>query len=446
MPDPRVSILKRDGLQSAFYTNYADARTASADGDVIIVWGDLNEPINLKNKVDIWLLPGVIVNNTTTDTATKGPTVRDNGNSVECNIYGLGIILNTFFNNSDYYECINISGVNTKLSVECDYIEAIGSTILNSISGSCVNVSRAKKFHLNCKKIYNQNNNGIALGSIAKIEDLNLNIQTIETGIPGSTNTGNTALITRGNGFIRIDEILCRNLGHCFSHRNGEITANIKKLTTKMNRANAIAAVHLDQGTGTQKLIMYFDEILNFNGSFNSGIGIHLHEGTGIFIGRRVYSENEEGVDISGNNTKGYIKINEIISLNKAAIRSFSNNEQIIIDSDYIEGFGITGSVYMQDDANLILKNAKIINTDDTSDSKCIVLEKPDTLLPNLTLNNIKAVTGNTSVGTIIFQAGFTGISIKNYGFFANKNLDTGISLAIGDSSNFFFIVSPDLT
>ncbi len=59
MVDPRVSILKRDGDQNDQYSNYGDARTASNEGDVIIVWGDLNEPVILKNKVDIWIMPGV---------------------------------------------------------------------------------------------------------------------------------------------------------------------------------------------------------------------------------------------------------------------------------------------------------------------------------------------------------------------------------------------------
>jgi len=427
-----VSVLDKYG-DVTYYSNYADARAdiinSGIEHPLVQIWADLEEQIILLDEVDIWIAPGVTISN------SSGDTITDNNVAVKCNISGYGNLTQT--STSSYAVC-NFTNSNSKVSVKCDIIE-------NESAGQACVSSSAKKFHLECNLVYGKSHGGVYLNN-NNSDDLNINAEKILTGQIGEPSTGTTAIISRGNGFMHINEILCRNLGHCISHREGEITANIKKLTTKMNIANAIAAVHLDQGTGTQKLILYFDEILNFNGSFNSGIGIYLHEGKGIFIGRRVYSENEEGVDISGDNTKGYIKINEIISLNKAAIRSFSNNEQLIIDSDYIVGFGFTGSVYIQDDANLLLKNAKIINTDDTSDSKCIVLEKPDTLLPNLTLNNVKAVTGNTSIGTIIFQAGFTGISIKNYGFFANKSLDTGISLVIGDSSNFFFIVSTDLT
>ncbi|MBK9331098.1 MAG: hypothetical protein IPM96_01540 [Ignavibacteria bacterium] len=427
-----VSVLDKDG-DVTYYSNYADATTDIINSEIehplVQIWADLDEQIILLDGVDIWIAPGVTISN------SSGDTITDNNVAVKCNISGYGKLTQT---STSFYAVCNFTNSNSKVSVKCDIIE-------NESAGQACVSSSAKKFHLECNLVYGKSHGGVYLNN-NNSDDLNINAEKIVTGEITELSSGTTAIISRGNGFMHINEILCRNLGHCISHREGEITANIKKLTTKMNIANAIAAVHLDQGTGTQKLILYFDEILNFNGSFNSGIGIYLHEGKGIFIGRRVYSENEEGVDISGDNTKGYIKINEIISLNKAAIRSFSNNEQLIIDSDYIVGFGFTGSVYIQDDANLLLKNAKIINTDDTSDSKCIVLEKPDTLLPNLTLNNVKAVTGNTSIGTIIFQAGFTGISIKNYGFFANKSLDTGISLVIGDSSNFFFIVSTDLT
>ena len=427
-----VSVLDKDG-DVTYYSNYADAITDIINSEIehplVQIWADLDEQIILLDGVDIWIAPGVTISN------SSGDTITDNNVAVKCNISGYGKLTQT---STSFYAVCNFTNSNSKVSVKCDIIE-------NESAGQACVSSSAKKFHLECNLVYGKSHGGVYLNN-NNSDDLNINAEKIVTGEITELSSGTTAIISRGNGFMHINEILCRNLGHCISHREGEITANIKKLTTKMNIANAIAAVHLDQGTGTQKLILYFDEILNFNGSFNSGIGIYLHEGKGIFIGRRVYSENEEGVDISGDNTKGYIKINEIISLNKAAIRSFSNNEQLIIDSDYIVGFGFTGSVYIQDDANLLLKNAKIINTDDTSDSKCIVLEKPDTLLPNLTLNNVKAVTGNTSIGTIIFQAGFTGISIKNYGFFANKSLDTGISLVIGDSSNFFFIVSTDLT
>jgi len=426
-----VSVLDKYG-ETTYYSNYADARRDIINSEIehplVQIWADLDEQIILLDEADIWIAPGVTISN------SSGDTITDNNVAVKCNISGYGNLTQT---STGFYAVCNFTNSNSKVSVKCDIIE-------NESAGQACVSSSAKKFHLECNLVYGKSHGAVYLNN-NNSDDININAEKVITGQITELSSGTTAIISRGNGFIHVNEILCRNLGHCLSHREGEITANIKKLTTKMNIANAIAAVHLDQGTGTQKLILYFDEILNFNGSFNSGIGIHLHEGTGIFIGRKVFSENEEAINMFDNNTKGYFNCKELISLIKSAIKIDSNNEQILIKSEYIEGFGFTGSLYLQNDANLLLKNAKIINKDNTSNSKCIVLEKPDTLLPNLTLNNIKAVTGNTSIGTIIFQAGFTGISIKNYGFFANKSLDTGISLVIGDTSNFIFIVSTDL-
>lgn len=65
----KLSILKRNGDMSATYPTYAAARAASVAGDVIQIWADLNEQIPLKDRVDIWIMPGVELNNTTTPLA-----------------------------------------------------------------------------------------------------------------------------------------------------------------------------------------------------------------------------------------------------------------------------------------------------------------------------------------------------------------------------------------
>ena len=68
MPAPnQVSILKRDGSRTPYFT-YADARTASVAGDLIQIKADLNEQIMLKNGVDIWLIPGVVINSGSSQT------------------------------------------------------------------------------------------------------------------------------------------------------------------------------------------------------------------------------------------------------------------------------------------------------------------------------------------------------------------------------------------
>ena len=66
MAEPRTAILQRDG-SLYYYENYADARAdaSTANRDTIVIYADLDEPIVLKDKVDIWMYPGVVVNNNT---------------------------------------------------------------------------------------------------------------------------------------------------------------------------------------------------------------------------------------------------------------------------------------------------------------------------------------------------------------------------------------------
>jgi len=59
-----------------------------------------------------------------------------------------------------------------------------------------------------------------------------------------------------------------------------------------------------------------------------------------------------------------------------------------------------------------------------------------------ITFNNTKII----SNGSVIYLGNFSEISIKNYGLFTNKTLDTGITLAVGNAGNFVFVSSQDLT
>lgn len=56
-----------------------------------------------------------------------------------------------------------------------------------------------------------------------------MNIDKVETGDPSSSSISGTSIVTYSNGFIKINEIICKNRGHCLLHRKGEITAKIKK-------------------------------------------------------------------------------------------------------------------------------------------------------------------------------------------------------------------------
>jgi len=438
MPNPtEVVIIKRDGSITP-YTTYGSARADAVSGDLIQIRADLlNEQIVLKDLVDIWIMPGVVINNTTGDTITN-PIVSGVSQEVHCKISGHGIIKNT-----GSYRSIFIDNVDSELSIECDYIENSGSAI-------CVQIKNAFKFNITCNKVHSQKNVAIWLGEYVTtltgfVEQVNINISKVESGIPGF---GSSVFISHCNGFININEIqTIYAKGHCFSHRAGEVIARIKKLKTVMNTTGSIATVHTDQGTGSQKLVLYFDEILNLNGiAIASSIAIHHHQGTGIFIGRRIYSKDNNAVDIGGDNIKGSIICNEIVSDALSGVRIEGNNAQFTIDAAFIEGYSFYGSIYAQGDANLLLKNAKLINRDSSSSSRCFVLESLSSQIPRLTVRNVKAVTGNTSSGSIFYQANFSGINIFNYGLFTNKSLDSGVTLDIGNTGNFVFIESNDLT
>lgn len=448
MADKQVSILKRDGTQSIFYATYTLAIPHAVSGDLIQIWADLNDQIVLKDKVDIWIMPGVVVNNTTTDIETKGPTITDKNIAVDCKIYGMGVIKNSYNDTSTRYECIKILNSNTKLTVECDFVEALGSTSIG-FAGVCILIERALKFHLTCKKVCNQNNVALYIGSLSNVGDVNLKINKVETGIFDDFNSGNTAIVTKGDGFISIDEILCRNLGHCLSHRSGTITARIKKMTTVNNRSGNISTVHLNQGDNNQKLILYFDEINNIKGSVNSLAGIEVKQGTGIFIGRRIYSEDTETVIIgnsttpSGTPQKISVRCNEIICLRKNAITMNNSVQQCFIQANYIEA-NYFAVLYSDGSGNFVLKNGTLKNKYSSTDAIGIGV---DTNLTSITLINVKIISGNETAGRPFNVGNSTQMNVFNYGLFTNAPVNTSLALLkIGTSINYQYVQSSDLT
>ncbi|MBS1518609.1 MAG: hypothetical protein JSS91_11035 [Bacteroidetes bacterium] len=424
-----VSVLDKYG-DTTYYSNYADAITDIINSEIehplVQIWADLDEQIILLDGVDIWIAPGVTISK------SAGNTITDNNVAAKCNIYGEGNIKNSGSGNS-----INISHGNSKLNIVCNFIENSAT----NVQTTAVVVTKCEKFHLRCNKVIS-NGNGLWIGfnDTNMAEDLNLEVENLETGNIATSFTG-TSLYTNANGFLKIDEILCKKNGHCFRQSSGTIIAEIRKF--KSIHVQDISTVHIDQGTlESQKLSLYFDEILNLH-----SIALNHHQGSGMFIGRNIFSKDDSAVDMSGNNLKGYVKCNKIISENKNGVRSDDNDQEIVVNSNYIEGHSLYGCIYLQGDANILIKNAKLFNNS-SSDSRCLVLEKLDNNTPNLTLNNVKSVTGNLVDGSIIFLANFDGIDIKNYSLFTNIYLDPSenITLLIGKLINYLYITNEDLT
>lgn len=370
MPNPtEVAIIKRDGSVS-LYSDYKTARDDAVDYDLIQIRADLSEQIVLKDKVDIWIMPGVVLDY---DPSSPSPTITDNNVAVECSIYGKGVIKNTRNNSSTLLNTILISNSNSKITIECDKIENDSP----GLAIACIS-SNAAKFHLKCNNVFGKRGGAIFLNN--SNSNINVEVTKVETGLEGDSNTGSSAVITRGNGFIKIDEILCRNTGHSLSQRAGKVLARIKKLTTINNRSGAnIACVHVpstSQGTGTEELILYFDEIQSLEGEELSGTGIEATGGKSVFIGRRVFSSTTYAFSFGGSQTKGgYFKCDEIISESSIAIQSGAYSEELNIYANKIEGnytaagfsVVILSTGVNSHASKLNLSNAKIKNNNTSS-------------------------------------------------------------------------------
>jgi hypothetical protein len=277
----------------------------------------------------------------------------------------------------------------------------------------------------------------------------------VETGSLSGTPTGTTALSTRGNGFIRIDEIICNNLGHCLSHQEGTITARIKKMSSTTNISGGIATLHVpgpSQGTGTQTLVLYFDHIDAFAGSFASGLAAELKGGKVSLIGGKINSSDSYGVICGGVLQEGFIKCSEILSdsFYPLNLGYFDGEISIIANSiigNYQPTSGFSPVVNLDSSPLLIprcsIKNSLIRNLNNAANAKGIYFENTNTAL---TLNNVKIVAG-TQDDNIIYLSNGSSLDIKNYGLYGNKVITDGrIHLKIGNSGNFLFVSSTDLT
>lgn len=443
--EPRVSVVEGDGVVS-YYSNYATARAAiianSLQRPLIMIWADLTEPIILLSGTDIWIGPGVTINNTSGETITD--KVSGVSQEVHCKIYGYGKIKNT-----GGYSCLFLDDINSDLTVECDSFDT------STGNSTTIYITRASKFHLFCNSILSKGS-AIYIGypSGIIVEDIRLNIGKVETGDTSVSPIVGTSIVTYANGFMNINEIICKNYGHCLLHRKGSITARINKMTGVTVNSGLISTILVGQGDGNQKLVLYFDEIQHIRGTGSSisADTVGIAQGTCVLIGRRIFSNDGYAVAItqplppSTIMTFANLKCNEIESFNSAGTFISNVTNEVLLDTDTIKGYGVTGAVYGQGKANFLLKNSMLRNRDTTSNSRCLTVEMTNSNIPSVTLNNIRAVTNNISSGSIIFQASFNGLTVKNYGFFANKALDEGITLSIGNAGNFQFIENSDLT
>ena len=421
----QVSLKAASTGALTYYSTYAAARSSAAAGDVINIRADLNEQIILKDGVDIIITSGRILNMT-----SAYPTITDNGVKCICNIFGEGIILNSY-TGSTKQECIKITDDESEIYIECDYLSAPGGETSGAGNFPTVNVANAKKFTLYCNNIYNSRNTAVKITDCSSffIKSKKITSGTFDTG---SKNLGKSVIEFKGSGSVFADEVICDGYGSCIEQTGGIAFFKILKITTLTNATAANPTVLVDNVTGEQFLDLNFDEIQNLNTT--DGDAVTLAEGKAKLTGRRIYSEKGLSLDLGAN---ANIICSEIISVMQGVNITNSASEKIILDADLIEGAGGNGGViYAVNDANFTIRNAKIKNTSSTGSSYGIYLN-PGNGNPFITLDNVIVVTGNLTSGeTIYCLTGSNETYIYNYGMFVNKVFG-GVQLLVGDSSNY---------
>lgn len=429
----QVSVISTSTGVQTFYPDYASARAAASAGDRIQIWADIiNEIIKLKDQVDIWIAPGRIISMT----SSGHPTITDDNAAVTCNIFGNGIIKNSYIFGGVVYECIKISNGNSKVSIVCDYIEGLGGDDQSSFEGASVlvNSNDSSSFRLICNKIINKKNAAVIIQNPGDsyLNQINIKSKSVETGLSGDSDTGSTAMIIEGGGFIEIDEVICRNYGSCLLHKRGTLIANIFKLTTNNSTSTLLPTISVSDGDGTQNLTLYFDEIQNIGG----GDAVKVSQGRANIIGRRIYSNSGLALNLVESIVSAIFQCVEIIS-GERCININNSDEQIIIDANYIEGN--TGSndgvVYSNNAGNFVLRNAKIKNLRTSGSSPfSLAIYLGDTGTINMMIENIICVTGDSDEDAkTIISASLR--EVKNLGLFVNRPI-SGITLKIGDASN----------
>ncbi|MBK9333399.1 MAG: hypothetical protein IPM96_13590 [Ignavibacteria bacterium] len=116
----KVTVLDIDGVETSYSTYLAarnDIINSSIQRPLIQIWANLNEQIVLLTGADIWIAPGVVIDQ---DPLNPGVTITDNNQAVECTIYGYGVI-----NNTGSSSCISVVHSGSKLSVDCDDIKNV---------------------------------------------------------------------------------------------------------------------------------------------------------------------------------------------------------------------------------------------------------------------------------------------------------------------------------
>jgi hypothetical protein len=411
-----------------FYSTYADAYDNADSGDVISIYANLEEPIILKDEVDLYISPGTVLNASSVDEAT----IKDDGNACKCTITGGGIIKN------GSAECITITNEDSVVNIECHSVENEGVSS-GSVGGASVYVTGAKRFSLICDRVTNKYNTPLY---IENCNDFFLKIRNVESGTPNDTNTGAPAMHINGSGSIYLNALKCTGYGSCLAHAGGNLAATIKRILTlppiSETPATIAPTILLDGGTGEQELVLYFEEIKNLN--TQNGDAVRIAEGKASLTGKSIFSSNGLSLDFTNDVISALVQCDSIISLTKG-INIANSDEQVVIIANYIEGSdGNDGVIKCNDTCNLYLRDANIVNTTESSLSVGIYITATEDPTQEILIENLIIVTGTSEDDYSIFRDGEENINIKNLLLFVKKGISDHITLLIGDENNFRYI------
>jgi hypothetical protein len=320
-------------------------------------------------------------------------------------------------------------------------LEATG-TDPNETEYATVHIENASTFYLTCNKVTNTNQRAIYFAN--EVGDININAIVIENG----EFDGGDAVTIRGTGFLTANEVISKNDGGCLVHKAGSLIATVLKLTTIDSDIETSATVQLTGGTGTQNLTLYFDEIQN--SSTGGGDAVKIDEGRANVIGRRIYSTSGLALNLIDDIISANFQCVDIIS-NGRCIEISNDDEQIIIDANYIEGYTAEtdGVVYCSSGGNFLLRNMKIknLNSGGTNSPYSMGIYLGTGTI-NMMIENIIVVTSElSSTSKTIVSA--SSRDVKNLGLFVNKAISSNITLKIGTevvTGNYKYIISADVT
>lgn len=294
---------------------------------------------------------------------------------------------------------------NVKAEIECDKIISYGNNNVSQFLGGTLEGNPIDSINLKANLIHSYYNAALYFISNNSTSALNINVKKISTGMPNRGDVGSSVIISHAGGYLNADEIEAYGTGHCLGHRRFELTAKVKRIKAGNNSPLFTTyPVYVSQGTGTQILNLYFDEILAYNGVFGPSLDTFaMAEGYAYLKGRSISSGGFTCINMEATNNRGYL----------------------VADVNKIMGF--RAGVYANNPEYVEINNAVISASRTAGLNSAVALVQDKVLLKNCILYCSNTALGGYSIET---QNG-SGSTIKLINTWSKFNVQSGVSAAI---------------